>query len=389
MSQRESWTDVPYSVRIPADVERPDRVLANLTGRQLAILTAVAAALYLGWLACRTVVPPLAFLAAATPLAAVAAALALGSRDGLPLDRLVLAALRQRLAPSHRVTAPEGIHPTPGWLAAAASDDNVGRISPVPLRLPAQGVDPTPAGTLGVVDLGTDGLAVVAVCSTVNFALRTPAEQESLVTVFGRWLHSLTAPVQILIRAERLDLSGQIADLRRRAPGLPHPALEAAAVEHADYLAGLAERMDLLRRQVLLVLREPTPTAGTTPRGGGLLPAGLRAARRGRPELPSGAEPGRRAAEARLARRLAEAGELLGPAGITVTGLDPARATAVLAAACNPDSLISPGADLAAADEVITTTPDAGDPGGLAGLFAEPGDPAAGPDLPWAGRWAA
>src|SRR6266568_2683858 len=103
-------------VRIPADVERPDRVLASLTGRQLAILTAVAAVLYLGWLACRTVVPPPLFLAAAAPVAAAAAGLALGSRDGLPLDRLLLAAVRQRLAPAHRVTAPEGVHPAPGWL---------------------------------------------------------------------------------------------------------------------------------------------------------------------------------------------------------------------------------------------------------------------------------
>ena len=136
-------------------------------------------------------------------------------------------------------------------------------MSPVPLRLPAQAVDAATAGEVGVVDLGGDGLAVVAVCSTVNFALRTPAEQDSLVAVFGRWLHSLTAGVQILVRAERLDLSGQIAELRERAPGLPHPALEAAAAEHADYLEQLAERAELLRRQVLLVLREP---ARVTPR---------------------------------------------------------------------------------------------------------------------------
>jgi len=229
------------------------------------------------------------------------------------------------------------------------------------------------------------------VCSTVNFALRTPAEQESLVAVFGRWLHSLTAPVQILVRAERLDLSGQIADLRQRAPSLPHPALEAAAIEHADYLAQLAARMDLLRRQVLLILREPAPATATSA-GGSWPPAWPRPGHRGRPRPHSGAEAGRRAAEARLARRLAEASELLAPAGITVTGLDPARATAVLAAACNPDSLIPASAVLAAADEVITTTPDPDDDdgdGGLAGLVDQPPDPAAEPGAGWAGRWAA
>ncbi|HVQ89542.1 MAG TPA: PrgI family protein [Mycobacteriales bacterium] len=364
-------------VRIPADVERPDRVLANLTGRQVAILTATAAVLYLAWTATRTVIPPLAFLALAAPVAAAAAALALGSRDGMSLDRLAVAAIRQRLAPAHRVTAPEGVQPAPTWLTptTSAAGGGDGRVSPVPLRLPAHAVAPTRAGQTGVVDLGSDGLAVVAVCSTVNFALRTPAEQDSLVGVFGRWLHSLTAPVQLLVRAERLDLTAQITDLRERAPGLPHPALEAAAVEHADYLTQLAERTDLLRRQVLLVLREPAPiTTAPGPGPGGRL-AGLPWRGRAKREGDAGREAGRRAAEARLARRLAEAGELLAPAGITVTGLDPAQATAVLTAACNPDHLIPAGADLAAADEVITTTPD---------------DPDTGlPGADWDGRWAA
>lgn len=400
-------------VRIPADVERPDRVLANLTGRQLAILAATGAVLYVAWSAVRAVVPPLLFLALAAPVAAAAAALALGSRDGVSLDRLAVAALRQRLAPTHRVTAPDGVHPAPTWLTSVATTaggpanaagsgggagdagraGGAGRVSPVPLRLPAQAVDATTAGEVGVVDLGADGLAVVAVCSTVNFALRTPAEQDSLVAVFGRWLHSLTAGVQILIRAERLDLSAQIAELRQRAPGLPHPALEAAAAEHADYLEQLAERAELLRRQVLLVLREPVPV--TLAAGGPFAGLPIPGRRRATRTVEAGREARRRAAEARLGRRLAEAGALLAPAGITVTGLDPAQATAVLAAACNPDSLLRPGAGiagLAAADEVITTAPDDPDsdraPAGPIGL-AGPGGDADGSGSEWDGRWAA
>jgi hypothetical protein len=68
----------------------------------------------------------------------------------------------------------------------------------------------------------------------------------------------------------------------------------------------------------------------------------------------------RRAAEARLVRRLGEAVELLSPSGITVTPLDAGQATAVLAAACNPDSLIPPSSRLAGAEEVITTAPEEG-----------------------------
>jgi hypothetical protein len=348
-------------VRIPADVEREDTVLAGLTARQLLLLSGAGVVLYALYTATRAVVPLAVFVIAAVPLAGIAALLALGRRDGLPLDRLVLAALRQRLAPRNRIAAPEGLQPAPAWLAARARPAEepgqpTGRISPAPLRLPAESVTET-----GVIDLGRDGMAVVAVCSTVNFALRTPTEQESLTSAFGRYLHSLTAPVQILIRAERLDLSAQISELQSYAPHLPHPALEHAALEHAQYLAELRQTSNLLRRQVLLIIREPLRTTAPADTFGVSRQRGRRG-RRSAGRQAEAAEAARRAAEARLARRVQEAAELLGPVGITVTPLDAGQATAVVSAACNPDSLLPPSSHLAGAHDVITT-PVEGDTG--------------------------
>ena len=360
-------------VRIPADVDREDRVIGPLTARQLLILAVTGMLLYAAYNVTRHVVPLAVFLILAIPVGVTAAFLALGQRDGITLDRLVLAALRQRMSPQHRVAAPEGIRPAPEWLttqvtattgvtgdATSKSKNRAGTavsaVSPAALRLPAEAVTDT-----GVIDLGKDGVAVVAVCSTINFGLRTPAEQESLVASFGRYLHSLTAPVQVLVRAERLDLSAQIAELRAQAGGLPHAALEQAAREHADYLDQLGRATTLLRRQVLLVLREPLHSMGPTDGLGGSSPLAALTARR-KAAKQSGAvdDATRRSAEARLVRRLGEAVELLSPSGITVTPLDAGQATAVLAAACNPDSLIPPSSGLAGAEEVITTAPDEG-----------------------------
>jgi hypothetical protein len=346
-------------IRVPADVNRPDRVLGPLTARQLAIL-GVAGLLLSGlYSLTRAIVPLPLFLIVAVPVGIVVTVLALGQRDGLPLDRLVLAALRQRLAPRHRVAAPDGVQTAPTWLTdqnpaqrtrrrgRPPVSQGAERVSPAPLELPASGVADTTGARAGVIDLGDDGLAIIAACSTVNFSLQTPGEQEALVASFARYLHSLTAPVQILVRAERLDLAPQIGQLRDRAGGLPHPALEAAARDHADYLADLSAHADLLRRQVLLVLREPLRT--TLVSASGMLP------RRRRDEAPA-AERVRQAAEARLVRRLDEATELLTPAGIVVTPLDAAAATGVLASACNPDTFLPPSAQLAAADDVVTST---------------------------------
>lgn len=359
MSGPNAGSHEQYAVRIPADVDREDTVLGNLNARQLLILTITGMVLYAFWSIARSVVPLPVLLLAALPLGGTAALLALGTRDGLSLDRLALAAVRQRIAPRYMITAPEGIEPPPAWLLDRASPGPPGQsaalassaVAPAPLRLPAEDVTET-----GVLDLGADGMAAVAVCGTVNFALRTATEQESLVAAFGRYLHSLTSPVQILIRAESLDLSGRIGELRACAGGLPHPALETAAREHADFLEQLRRDADLLRRQVLLVLREPLRTTGSADGLGGVTPFAGRNLRRTDRGSPPGGHGVRRAAEAHLMRRLAEAAELLGPIGIVVAPLDAGQATAVLSAACNPDSLVPPSSAVAASGEVISGT---------------------------------
>ena len=74
-----------------------------------------------------------------------------------------------------------------------------------------------------MISLGAHGAATVAAVSTVNFALRSPAEQDALAAAYGRWLNSLTGPAQVLIRAGRADLTSAVADLREAAPALPAP----------------------------------------------------------------------------------------------------------------------------------------------------------------------
>jgi len=291
--------EVPGSVPIPSDVERPDKILAGLTARQVAIATVATVIIWAGFQATRHVMPLPAFAALASPVGLAAVALVIGERDGFPLDRLLAAAWRQRRAPRRLVTAPEGIPAPPAWTAPP------GPPAPPPAVLAPLWRHVGPDGVIG---LGSAGAAAVAAVSTVNFALRSPDEQDALAAAYGRWLNSLTGPVQILVRAGRADLSAAVAALREAAPALPHPALEQAALEHASFLDGLAAERDVLTRQALLIVREPGHGTGR----------------------PGGTAAGR------ALQRAGEAARLLAGADLQVSVLDGGQVTALLAACADP-----------------------------------------------------
>src|SRR5687767_4460919 len=99
MTPTTTFDDESCGARIPADVEAPDRILWGLTARQVAILAAAAAVAYLLWQTIGVRLPLPVFAVAVIPVVGAAAALALGRRDGLPLDVWLLAAIRYQRAP--------------------------------------------------------------------------------------------------------------------------------------------------------------------------------------------------------------------------------------------------------------------------------------------------
>lgn len=246
-------TEAPLRARVPADVERRDTILFGLTFRQLVILTVAGLLIYTGWTALATTVAPPWLLLGAIPVAGAAFVLAVGRRDGISLDVWLLHAIRHRTAPHRLVATTDPITPAPAWVHTSGGDKLP---LPAPLRLPARGITPD-----GVIDLGPDGSTALVAASTVAFGLCTPGEQNGLVAGFGRWLNSLDAPVQIVVRAERVDLTTIADRIHDLAPGLPHPALEQAARSHVAFLDDLAAYRELLHRQVTVAVRD-TRSAG-------------------------------------------------------------------------------------------------------------------------------
>jgi hypothetical protein len=300
--------DDSVHARMPADVDAADKVLYGLTFRQLAILAVAAVIGYGAWNALHTLLPMPVLVGAAAVLGGLVFGLAVGRRDGLPMDVWLLAAVRHSRQP-RALSTTDTTAKAPEWVQAPASKVML----PAPLKLPADAVDEH-----GEIHLGASRAAMVAATS-VNLALRTNDEQAALIDTFGRWLNSLSTPTQIVVSAQPVDLRSAARTLATAAADLPHPALAEAAADHARFLDDLAERRDPLRRQVLIVTRTG---------------------------------PGERAEHA-ARRRADDTVRSLSGLGVTTRALDGHAATAALAAAADPYRPPRPGG-LAAPDTVIT-----------------------------------
>src|ERR687884_114752 len=195
--------------------------------------------------------------------------------EGLPADRLALAALRHLRAPRRRVLAPHGL---PESLPSLPAQRRL-----APLDLPVRTILHS-----GLVELDGGSYALLLRASGTGFVLRSEEEQAALVEAFGRFLNALAEPVEIVVRSEPVELAPLLARLQGQA----------------RFLAELAAREGVRRREILLAL--------------------VTRAR------------GREPAQAELERRAGEARDLLRAAGVELRPLLGEQAAAPLGRALDP-----------------------------------------------------
>jgi len=251
--------ELPVQARIPADLDAPDRIMLGLTTRQVAVLAVAVVPIYLAWQILAGRVPVPVMVAATSPVAALAAAVAMGRRDGVGLDAWLLAAFTHRCSPRRLLPG----HPSPAvpdWAprTVPTSPAETGRLGV--LQLPTSAIDED-----GMLLTGASAVALVA-STTVTANLNSPAEQAAQVGAFARWLNALTGPVQMILSTTRLDLGAHVERVVEQAHALTSPALAGAAVDYAWFLLDLMESHDPLQRTVTIACTSPSTGAS---RGGG------------------------------------------------------------------------------------------------------------------------
>lgn len=99
----------------------------------------------------------------------------------------------------------------------------------------------------------------------MNFTLRPPAEQEAMVASFRSFLHSLSFPIQIVVRSVPAPVEEYLAHLRARQGTLLAPALRRLAVDHEAFVRRLAEERTILERRIYVIVPAEAPGVLSAP----------------------------------------------------------------------------------------------------------------------------
>lgn len=233
------------SVTIPADVDRPDRILWGLTLRQLLLLAAGLGPTWAALVMLQRHLPHLPVAAGAIVVSGALVAASLARPHGLAPERWLLLALRHLASPSRRVLAPEGLPPLPRWARGAR------RIGP--LHVPVDAIDGDSS-----IELEGGARALVCRASAVDLTLASSRERDQLIAAFARVLNSLEGATSFVVRSQRCDVTRQLETLERSLDHLPHPALRSAARAHAAFLKDLSSRPDSGRREVYVAITSST-----------------------------------------------------------------------------------------------------------------------------------
>ncbi len=112
----------------------------------------------------------------------------------------------------------------------------------------------------------------------VNFTLRPPEEQEAMVASFRAFLHSLTFPIQVVVRSLPAAVEDYLAQVRGSAARLASAELQRLAVEHEAFVRRLAQERAILERRIYVVV--PAGAGGQEAPAGASLAALLPLGRR-------------------------------------------------------------------------------------------------------------
>lgn len=123
----------------------------------------------------------------------------------------------------------------------------------------------------GVIILKDGSMRGVLLASSLNFALKSADEQQSIIFQFQNFLNSLNFSLQISIQSRRLDIRPYIALLEGRYKEQATDLMRLQTREYIEFIKSFTEQTNIMTKNFFVVVPYTPPILGGGGAGGGSL----------------------------------------------------------------------------------------------------------------------
>lgn len=106
----------------------------------------------------------------------------------------------------------------------------------------------------GIIILKDGSMRAVVLATSINFALKSTEEQESVIYQFQNFLNSLDFTVQTYIQSRKLDIRPYVALLEDRLKNQTNDLMKIQINEYIMFIKGLTEETNIMTKSFFLVI---------------------------------------------------------------------------------------------------------------------------------------
>ena len=112
----------------------------------------------------------------------------------------------------------------------------------------------------GVVVLEDGSLRALLMTSSLNFALKSPDEQQAITYQYQNFLNSLDFSIQIFVQSRRLDIRPYLSMLENREKEQTNDLMKIQTREYGEFIRTFTESVNIMTKNFFLVVPYSPPT---------------------------------------------------------------------------------------------------------------------------------
>jgi hypothetical protein len=116
----------------------------------------------------------------------------------------------------------------------------------------------------GIVILKDGSMRALLMTSSLNFALKSEDEQQSIIFQFQNFLNSLNFSIQIFLQSRRLDIRPYIALLENRQKEQTSDLLKIQIKEYIQFIKTFTENTNIMTKTFFIVIPYTPPQLSTS-----------------------------------------------------------------------------------------------------------------------------